>query len=87
MNPLLDDQGMIRSDSRLRFVDYLPYDARFPIILPRGHWITRLIVRYFHELANHSAWINFVLAQINQRYWIPAARDEIKECENQCNEL
>ena len=88
LNPRLDDQGMIRSDSRLRFAEYhLPYDARFPIILPRGHWVTRLIVRYFHELANHSAGINFVLAQINQRYWIPAARDEIKECENQCNEL
>ena len=86
LNPRLDDQGMIRSDSRLQFAEYLPYDARFPIILPRGHWVTRLIVRYFHELANHSAGINFVLAQINQRYWIPAARDEIKECENQCNE-
>ena len=77
---------MIRSDSRLRFAEYLPYDARFPIILPRGHWVTRLIVRYFHELANHSAGINFVLAQFSQRYWIPAPRDEIKECENQCNE-
>ena len=79
LNPRLDDQGMIRSDSRLRFAEYLPYDARFPII-------SRLIVRYFHELAKHSAGINFVLAQISQRYWIPAARDEIKECKNQCNE-
>ena len=86
LNPRLDDQGMIRSDSRLRFAEYLAYDARFPIILSRGHWVTRLIVRYFHELANHSAGINFVLAQISQRYWVSAARDEIKECKNQCNE-
>ncbi len=85
-NPCLGEQGMIRSDSRLRFAEYLPYDARFPIILPRGHWVTRLIVRYFHELANHSAGTNYVLAQISERYWIPAARDEIKECESQCNE-
>ena len=77
---------MIHSDSRMRFTEYLPYDARFPIILPKGHWVTRLIVRYFHALANHSAGINFVLMQISQRYWIPTTRDEIKDCKNQCNE-
>ena len=86
LNPRLDDQGMIRSDGRLRFEEYLPYDARFPFVLPKGHWITRLIVRYFHELANHSAGINFFLMQISQRYWLPAARDEIKDFKNQCNE-
>ena len=56
------------------------------MILPKKHWVTRLIVRYFHELANHSAGINFVLIQISQKYWIPAARDAIKDFENQCNE-
>ena len=61
LNLRLDDQGMIRSDSQLRFEEYLPYDTRFPIVLPKGHWVTRLIVRCFHELANHSAGINFVL--------------------------
>ena len=77
---------VIRSDSRLRFAEYLAYDVRFPIILPKGHWVTKLIVKHFHELANHSAGINFVSAQISQRYWIPAAREEIKAWEPECNE-
>ena len=29
-NPHLDYQGMIHSDSRLRFAEYLPYDPDFP---------------------------------------------------------
>ena len=40
--PLLDEDGLIRWDGRLRFAEFLPYDMRFPIILPRGSWTSRL---------------------------------------------
>ena len=70
----------------MRYAEYLPYDVRFPVILPRGHWTTKLIVKYCHELANHNAGTNFVLSQTSQRYWIIAAREEIREWERQCNE-
>ena len=79
LNSMLDEQGLMRSDSRLRYTEYLPYDVRFPVILPRGHWVTALIVKYYHELANHAAETNFVLCQISQRYWIVAAREEIRK--------
>ena len=83
---MLDEQGLMRSDSRLRYTEYLPYDVRLPVILPRGHWVTALIVKYYQELANHAAGTNFVLCQISQRYWIVAAREEIRKWEAQCNE-
>jgi hypothetical protein len=86
LNPRLDEQGVIRSDSRLRYTEYLPYDVRFPVILPRGHWVTMLIVKYYHELSNHTAGTNFVLSQISQWYWIVAVREEIRNWEKQCNE-
>jgi hypothetical protein len=47
--------------------------------------VTKLIVKHFHELSNHTAGTNFVLSQLNQRYWIPAAREEIWEWEKECN--
>ena len=81
VNPMHDEQGLMRSDSRLRFAEYLPYDVRFPVLLLRGHWI-----KYYHELANHAGGTNFVLSQICQRYWIVAAREEIRKWESQCNE-
>ena len=53
--PRLDDDGLIRSNGRLEHAEYLNYDAKYPIILPRGHWITQLIVKHYHEMGNHTA--------------------------------
>ena len=75
LNPVLDEEGCIRSNGRLQFAEYLPYDVRFPMILPRGHCVTKLIVKHYHEQANHTAGTNFVLSQINQKFWIIAARE------------
>ena len=51
LSPRMDQQGVIRCNSRLCYAESLPYDARCPIILPRRHWVTKLIVRYYHALA------------------------------------
>ena len=64
LNPVLDEESCIRSYGRLRFAEYLPYDMRFPKILPRGHWVTKLIVKHYHEQANYTAGTNFVLSQV-----------------------
>ena len=68
LNPVLDEEGCIHSDGRLQFAEYLPYGVRFPMILPRGHCVTKLIVKHYHEQANHTAGNNFVLSQINEKY-------------------
>ena len=84
MSPRIDEDEIIRSDGHLKFAEQLPYDVQFPIILPRTHWITKLIVKHYHEKANHAACVDFILSQINKRYCIIAAREEIREWENQC---
>ena len=86
LNPCIDDDGVIRSDGRLKFANFLPYDTRFPIILPRGHWVTKLIVKNYHERGNHAAGVNFILCQLSERFWIIAAREEIREWDHECNE-
>jgi hypothetical protein len=35
LNPTLDEDGVLRSDSRLKLHEFLPYNMRFPIILPK----------------------------------------------------
>ncbi|PFX16015.1 hypothetical protein AWC38_SpisGene19739 [Stylophora pistillata] len=60
-NPCIDDDGVIHSDGRLKFTGFLPYDTRFPIILPRGHWVTKLFVKHYHERGNHVDGVNFTL--------------------------
>lgn len=49
LTPKVDHDGLLRCDGRLQYAEYLPYDVRFPIILPRGNWTTNLTVKYFHE--------------------------------------
>ena len=68
--PLLDEDGLIRCDGRLRFAEFLPYDMRFPIILPRGSWTTKLVVKHFHEPGHHVSGTNHILANLSTKYWI-----------------
>ena len=77
LNPELNNDGCNHSNGRLQFAEYLPYDVRFPKILPRGQWVTKLIVKHYHEKVNHSAGTNFVLSQMSERYWVIAAHEEI----------
>ena len=50
---------------------------KFPIILPRGHPLTKLIVKYYHDMANITA----VVFLKNS-----AAREEIRSWEDKCCE-
>ena len=50
---------------------------KFPIILPRGHPLTNLIVKYYHEMANDAA-VDFLKNS--------AAHEEIRSWESKCCE-
>ena len=84
--PRIDDDGVLRCDGRPCYAEFLPYDTRFPIILPRGSWITKLIVKYYHELGKHITGTNHTLANLSTKFWIISARKEIREWENECND-
>lgn len=84
LNPCLDEDGLIRSNSRLVNADSLSHDARYPIILPRRHGVTRLIVKFAHETGLHVSGTNGTLFELSQKYWIIAAREAIREWEQSC---
>ena len=41
--PRLDEDGIMRSDSRLQYAEFLPYNVRYPIILPQKNSVTKLV--------------------------------------------
>ena len=84
--PRLDEEGQMRCDSRLKYAEFLSHDARFPIILPCKHQVTKLIVKYFHEKGNHASGTNQTLAVLSTRFWIISGREEILQWEKECNE-
>eukprot|EP00795_Rhopilema_esculentum_P002347 gene2347-17984_t len=85
LQPRIDEDGLLRCNGRLRYADFLPYDAKYPIILPRKNWVTKLIVKFYHEKDHHAGGTNQTLAAISSRFWIISAREEIREWENECN--
>ena len=56
---------------------------KYPIILPKGCWVTTLIVKHFHKKLGHHG-VNQVLAAISSCYCIMSAREIIKEWQNKC---
>ncbi|CAI6362844.1 unnamed protein product [Macrosiphum euphorbiae] len=82
LNPFLDSAGLLRVGGRLSQSD-LPYDHKHPIILPKTHHLTLLIVRREHILNLHSG-LNVTMAVLRGRYWIIHGRSTIKRIIHQC---
>ena len=86
LQPKIDNDGLMRSDSRLKHAKFLSYDVRYPVILPRKSWVTKLIVKEFHEKGHHASGTNQTLSALSARYWIVSAREVIREWEKECSE-
>ncbi|XP_074645870.1 uncharacterized protein LOC141902130 [Tubulanus polymorphus] len=85
LNPKIDENGLLRVNGRLQHATYLSRDEREPIILPRHHPITRLIISSYHCELEHNGGVNHVLSNLTSRFWVIHGREAIKECEKNCN--
>ena len=81
LNPVLEN-GLLRVGGRLEHAQ-IENDAKHPIILPKKHYIARLIIEYFHRASAHSG-IQYTLSLIGQRYWILGARSNVHNIINTC---
>ena len=84
LQPRLDDDGLMRADGRLKHAEFLSYDVRYPVILPRKTWVTRLIVKHYHEQGNHATGTNQTLSALFTRYWLLSDPEVIREMEREC---
>ena len=81
LDPVLEN-GLLRVGGRLEHAP-IENDAKHPIILPKKHHVTKLIIEYFHRASAHSG-IEYTLSLIRQRYWIPGARSNVRNTLNTC---
>ena len=86
LNPRKDDEGLLRMDGRLRLADELPYDTKHPILLPKKHPVTRLIVMDAHERLGHGTGVELVLTEIRSRFWIVKGRKTVRAIIEACSE-
>lgn len=68
LSPFVDSEGFIRVGGRLAHANYLSFEEKHPILLPKSHWITRLIVKYLHWLNLHAG-PQALLAIVRSKYW------------------
>ena len=82
LTPIVNDQGLLRVGGRLSQSE-IPEDKKFPILLPKRHYFTSLIIRQSHE-GNFHCGTQQTLCAIQQQYCIPAGRSKVKQYRRQC---
>ena len=58
-------------------------EAKYPKLLPRHEYYTRLIIQEVHEGLIHAG-ISHTLSSLRQEYWIPQGRAEVRACLYHC---
>ena len=86
LSPQIDENKILRCNSRLKNAEFLSFDTRYPIILPRYSHITKLIVKDCHKAGQHICGVNHILAELSTKYWVVSGREEIKQWEAECSE-
>ena len=81
LDPILVD-GVIRVGGRLHNSP-IKQEAKHPVILPKDHHISGLIIRHYHLISGHSG-VEHTLSLIRLRYWITQARVSIRRILNSC---
>ncbi|XP_068238415.1 uncharacterized protein [Palaemon carinicauda] len=77
LDPFLDSEdGLLKVGGRIRKSD-IPQSAKHPILLPKKHHVTTLLIRHEHELLAHSG-RNHVLSNLRQKYWIINANATVR---------
>ena len=80
----LDHSGLLRSAGRIGKVQLLDYDIINPILLAKDHPLTSLIINEAHTNVQHLG-ISSTLNKVRMAgYWIPKARQAIKNVISHC---
>ncbi|XP_066935322.1 uncharacterized protein [Clytia hemisphaerica] len=83
LNPFVDDNGLLRVGGRLRKSNLNP-ECKNPIILPKKHALSRMIVSWYHSKVAHCGRGITMNAVRTAGYWIvnlnSLTRSIIKDC-------
>jgi len=83
LSPFLDDQGLMRVKGRLKNALQLSMSQRTPIILPKAHPLTILVIRNAHHNTLHGG-VQLTLSTIHQVFWIVNGKQAVKRILRQC---
>jgi hypothetical protein len=79
LSPFLDKFGVLRVASRVGSFQTLSYNAKYPIILPKEHSFTEMVLEHSHILEHHLSGPTRMIGQIRTKYWIPCIKQKVKK--------
>lgn len=82
LNPFIDSDGILRVGGRLDKSN-LTYNQKHPMLLPKDHDITEMIVREQHVKLMHAGSQSTVNA-IRNNFWIVDIKNKVKKVINKC---
>ena len=82
LTPFLDCEGIVRIRGRIENSD-LPDSMKTPILLPKSHRITHLIIEDCHRSLGHVG-VKHVMSTLRQRFWILQCLAAVKSVLGRC---
>ncbi|GFW82294.1 reverse transcriptase domain-containing protein [Trichonephila clavipes] len=77
-NQFVQHRGILRVGGHLRLQQTLKFEQKLPMLIPKEHHFTSLVIRYFHRV-NFHAGLELVLSLIRQQFWIPHGKSAVKK--------
>ncbi|ODM87348.1 Pro-Pol polyprotein, partial [Orchesella cincta] len=82
LTPFIDSDGLLRASGRLTNSD-LPYNQKFPIIIPHDNYLCKLIIHDAHLKLLHAG-CQLLWSHLQQQYWITKAKSTIRNQIRKC---
>ncbi|XP_062538136.1 uncharacterized protein LOC134206436 [Armigeres subalbatus] len=83
LSPFIGEGGVLRMGGRIGASQFASNDAKYPVILPKGHRVTDLIIDKYHRRYGHQNG-ETVVNEIRQKYHISNLRAEVRKVNKRC---
>ncbi len=83
LRPMLDEQGVMRANGRLRDAKFLAYEVRHPVLIPKDHPLTQILIAKAHVEVLHAG-VQHTHAHLLRKYWVVKGTGTIKRVLRQC---
>ena len=79
---IFNENGFLRSKGRIDNSEF-PIEVQKPRVLPGREYVTKLLIKEAHKRTYHGG-VNDTMAEIRQRFWIPALRQVTRKIVHEC---
>ncbi|XP_055604887.1 uncharacterized protein LOC129753110 [Uranotaenia lowii] len=83
LSPFLDEHEVLRMDGRIGAAKNVSNALKFPAILPKSHFVTELIILYYHRKYLHGN-CETVVNELRQSFHISQIRPTVKSISRRC---